>query len=214
MFDLNPRQARFVEEYLVDLSAVEAAKRAGYSQKSAYSSGPRLLAHAGIRAAIAAGMEARAERKAIDADWVVERLRLIADDDDTPPAARVSALSQLGKHTGGFVERTESNAATSIEVNIRTFDELPAPIHGELIEHTHSGASGADNAELGNNEELKSRAPFVFVITAGLHKGSMSKPVSRLVGELTTRGLLIDTGNVSSRMAGELLQLADCLLTI
>ena len=39
MARLTEKQARFVAEYLVDLNATEAAKRAGYSEKTAYSIG-------------------------------------------------------------------------------------------------------------------------------------------------------------------------------
>jgi phage terminase small subunit len=35
MPDLTDKQARFVEEYLVDLNATQAAVRAGYSEDSA-----------------------------------------------------------------------------------------------------------------------------------------------------------------------------------
>ena len=35
MAKLTPKQERFVDEYLVDLNATAAAKRAGYSEKSA-----------------------------------------------------------------------------------------------------------------------------------------------------------------------------------
>ena len=43
MAKLNDKQKRFVDEYLVDLNATAAAKRAGYSEKTAYSMGQRLL---------------------------------------------------------------------------------------------------------------------------------------------------------------------------
>lgn len=36
---LTEKQARFVAEYLVDLNATEAARRAGYSEKTAYAIG-------------------------------------------------------------------------------------------------------------------------------------------------------------------------------
>ncbi len=32
---LNPKQQRFVDEYLIDLNATQAAIRAGYSEKTA-----------------------------------------------------------------------------------------------------------------------------------------------------------------------------------
>ncbi|MDA1349821.1 MAG: terminase small subunit, partial [Chloroflexi bacterium] len=40
---MNARQHRFVEAYLVDPNAAEAARRAGYSQKTADRIGSRLL---------------------------------------------------------------------------------------------------------------------------------------------------------------------------
>ena len=49
---LNDKQKRFVDEYLVDLNATAAAKRAGYSEKTAYSMGQRLLKKVEIQAAI------------------------------------------------------------------------------------------------------------------------------------------------------------------
>ncbi len=40
---LTPKQARFVEEYLIDLNATQGAIRAGYSAKTAEVQGSRLL---------------------------------------------------------------------------------------------------------------------------------------------------------------------------
>ncbi len=40
---LTPKQARFVEEYLIDLNATQAAIRAGYSAKTANEQGAQLL---------------------------------------------------------------------------------------------------------------------------------------------------------------------------
>ncbi len=71
---LTPKQQRFVEEYLVDLNATRAAIRVGYSEKTAYSQGQRLLKHAEIARAVNAAQEARTERTKIDQDWVIEKL--------------------------------------------------------------------------------------------------------------------------------------------
>ncbi len=49
---LTPKQQRFVDEYLVDLNATAAAKRAGYSEKTAYSMGQRLLKKVEIQKAV------------------------------------------------------------------------------------------------------------------------------------------------------------------
>jgi Phage terminase, small subunit len=39
---LNEKQKRFCEEYLIDLNATQAAIRAGYSEKTAYTIGQKL----------------------------------------------------------------------------------------------------------------------------------------------------------------------------
>lgn len=49
---LTDKRARFVEEYLVDLNATQAAVRAGYSANTAYSQGERLLKNVEVQAAI------------------------------------------------------------------------------------------------------------------------------------------------------------------
>jgi phage terminase small subunit len=81
MPDLNDQQARFVEEYLIDLNATQAAIRAGYSEKTAYSQGQRLLKHVEVQAALSAAQKARSDRTKIDADWVLTRLADEAEAD-------------------------------------------------------------------------------------------------------------------------------------
>ncbi len=76
---LTTKQSRFADEYLIDGNATEAAKRAGYSQRTATQIGHTLLKDVRIAEAVAAGQAARAARTRVDADWVIERLRRIAD---------------------------------------------------------------------------------------------------------------------------------------
>jgi len=70
---ITPRQQRFVEEYLVDLNATQAAIRAGYSSKTAHSAGPRLLANVDVAAAIEKAKQARSEETNIDSVWVLRQ---------------------------------------------------------------------------------------------------------------------------------------------
>lgn len=81
---LTPRQARFVQEYLVDQIGAQAARRAGYSGKSTRSietQAARLLSNAGVRLAIDCELEARRKKYHLDADRVVEHLgKIIAVD--------------------------------------------------------------------------------------------------------------------------------------
>lgn len=71
---LTPKQERFVEEYLLDLNATQAAIRAGYSEKTAHAIGQENLRKPAIAAAVADAQAKRSERTKIDADWVLTRL--------------------------------------------------------------------------------------------------------------------------------------------
>lgn len=70
---LTDKQRRFVDEYLVDLNATQAAIRAGYSEKTANEQGNRLLAKVSIATAIQDAMKARGKRTQITADKVLQR---------------------------------------------------------------------------------------------------------------------------------------------
>lgn len=76
MAELTQKQQRFVEEYLVDLNATQAAIRAGYSAKTAASIGEENLRKPDIPRAIEEAKKTRSERTAIDQDYV---LRAIVD---------------------------------------------------------------------------------------------------------------------------------------
>lgn len=71
---LTDKQQRFVEEYLVDLNATQAAIRAGYSEDTARSIGSENLTKPDIADAIAAAMAERSERVQITADEVLREL--------------------------------------------------------------------------------------------------------------------------------------------
>lgn len=77
--DLTPKQRLFVQEYLIDLNATQAAIRAGYSPASAEVTGHRLLRNAKIADLIEQAMRAREQRVQVDADWVLQRLVRLAD---------------------------------------------------------------------------------------------------------------------------------------
>lgn len=74
MANLTPKQQRFVEEYLIDLNATQAAIRAGYSEKTAKSIGQENLTKPDIQKAIEEAQSKRAEQTQIDAAYVLKRL--------------------------------------------------------------------------------------------------------------------------------------------
>jgi phage terminase small subunit len=71
---MTPRQKAFCREYLIDLSATQAAIRAGYSPKRADAIGYENLRKPEVAKYLAEKMQERAERAEIDADWVLKRL--------------------------------------------------------------------------------------------------------------------------------------------
>tara|TARA_R110000868_G_scaffold145660_2_gene365993 strand:- start:4199 stop:4672 length:474 start_codon:yes stop_codon:yes gene_type:complete len=114
---LTHKQKRFVEQYLVDFNATKAAIRAGYSEKSAAKIGDNLKHEAGVIAAIKAGRAKQTKRSELDHDYVLDRLKTIAercmqgepvfDKKGVPtgewvflPAPATKALELLGKHVG------------------------------------------------------------------------------------------------------------------
>jgi len=76
--ELTPKQKRFVNEYLIDLNATQAAIRAGYSKKNAGKIGPELLGKTRIKVAIDKAIKAREERTKVTQDKVVKELAKLA----------------------------------------------------------------------------------------------------------------------------------------
>ena len=140
---LTPKQQRFVEEYLVDLNATQAAIRAGYSEKTAHSQGPRLLENVEISKAVAAAFASRSERVQVTQDWVISRLvdnveramtaEPVRDREGNETGVYVyngsvanKALELLGKHMGMFTDKHELTGKDGgpIETRDATFDEM------------------------------------------------------------------------------------------
>ena len=138
---LTARQEKFVEEYMIDLNATQAAIRAGYSAKSAHVGGPTLLDNPRVAAAIAAAKKARAEATKIDAEWVLKQAvelhlrcmqeikpalhpktrRQLKDEEGNllftfNAAAASRALELIGKHVdiGAFKDRLEISSGISL----------------------------------------------------------------------------------------------------
>ena len=104
---MNRKQRRFAQEYAGCLNATEAAIRAGYSGRTAYSQGCRLLKHDEVMAEVEQYLAEAAERAEISADWIIERLRHEATTAPTD-GSRVRSLELLGRSKGLFVDRQET----------------------------------------------------------------------------------------------------------
>lgn len=78
---LTDKQALFVEEYLVDLNATQAAIRAGYSSDTAGAIGHENLNKPEIAGAISEAFARRMKRTEIDQDRVLKELAAVAFGD-------------------------------------------------------------------------------------------------------------------------------------
>ena len=78
MAKLTEKQQLFVEEYLIDLNATQAAVRAGYSAKTADQQGSRMLANVKVQQEIGERMAERSRRIGVNQDRVVVELSKIA----------------------------------------------------------------------------------------------------------------------------------------
>lgn len=162
---LNAKQQRFAEEYIVDLNATQAAKRAGYSEKTAHTIGHDLLKKPEIEAAIQAAKCARSARTEITADRVLSelsrlgfsdvrrlftetgQLRNVTDLDDATAAA-IASIEVVTK-PGADVDE-DGNRTVEYVHKFKLWDKNSAldkiAKHlGMLVEkHEHTGANGKD----------------------------------------------------------------------
>ena len=150
MANLTPKQQRFVEEYLIDLNATQAAIRAGYSPRTANEQGAQNLAKLSISEAIAEAQNKRAERTEITQDYVLTNIQKViercmqvqqvdncltqTEDGELAQAfmfkeqGALKGLELLGKHLGMFVDQKKVDVTTNGEsINKPTVIELVAP---------------------------------------------------------------------------------------
>lgn len=115
---LTPKQERFVQEYLLDLNATAAAKRAGYSEKRASELGYQLLHKTTVQTAIQRAVISRSQRTEVTQDYVIEKLMAIADkrasdapNSDLKYSSQIKALELLGKHLGTWEHQDKQQTA-------------------------------------------------------------------------------------------------------
>lgn len=146
---LNNKQALFIEEYLRTFNATQAALTAGYSSKTAYSHGARLLKDVEIAEAISQ----RLTESAMSADEVLRRLAEHARGDMGPylnedGTANLEKMKEVGqthllkKFTQKRVvrtydDKTEEEVTTSVELyDAQAALGLLGKHHGLFVDRT------------------------------------------------------------------------------
>jgi phage terminase small subunit len=114
---------RFCLEYLIDLNGTQAAIRAGYSERSAYSIGQENLKKPEIQLEIARLQREREERTEINADKVLRELAyqgfaritgvcdfskkgLVIKDSETLPDWEIATIQEVGQIEAGKAVKT------------------------------------------------------------------------------------------------------------
>lgn len=113
---LTPKQQRFAEEYLLDLNATAAAKRAGYSAKTAESQGARLLSNAKVQAFIQVNRQKTTEKledliEKVDRELGLMALARLKDCYDA--SGNLLLLHEMPEGVQAALEGLESDELTS-----------------------------------------------------------------------------------------------------
>lgn len=161
---LTPRQQRFVDEYLIDLNATQAAIRAGYSAGSAEVEGSRLLRNAKVAAEVSSRKAERSERTEITQDRVLAELWAIATADPNELIQfRRGACSKCWSVASDIDEELEPQAhggalkrSHRVQPDALAIDEDPNP------DCEQCGGEGVGRAWVADTRKLKGPARRLY----------------------------------------------------
>ena len=136
---MNDRQKAFADYYIETGNATESAKRAGYSEKTAYSTGNRMLKNVEVSTYIAERTAPTEQKRIATGDEVMEFLTAvmrgeIKDAFDLPPslADRKDAAKELAKRTVDIeAKKTNSDVLKNMQTIVDIFRE---PLPNRCIE--------------------------------------------------------------------------------
>lgn len=114
---LTEKQKRFIQEYLIDLNATQAAIRSGYSQKTARSAGQRLLTNVDIQAEIEQSIKNVNKNVESKAEDVIRGLMRIAYSD----IRKIATWTEDG--IPQFMPSSDIDEDTAMSIKSITFTE-------------------------------------------------------------------------------------------
>jgi phage terminase small subunit len=183
--ELTPKQKAFCREYVIDFSAGAAARRAGYSAKTADQIGYQLLQNPSVQAVIAAGQVKLEHNSEVSAGKVLRELALLAFSD----LGQVLdfAGNELQLRRPGDIPESARRALASVKVR-RVFEgagEDKTPV--DLIEFKLWDKRAA-LVDLGKHLGLWKERDPLEVLLAGLDAG-IADAIRRALGtRLSRRG--------------------------
>lgn len=133
MAKLTKKQQAFVDEYLIDLNATQAAIRAGYSTDTAKEIGCENLTKPNIKNSIDKALAERSKRTGINQDRVIQELAKIAflNPSDVINMQNASVLTDADKDdlsciSSVKIKRSSSDVGDSVEREVKVYDKLKA----------------------------------------------------------------------------------------
>jgi phage terminase small subunit len=149
--NLSDKQKLFIEEYLVDLNATQAALRAGYAPKRAYAMGHENLRKPEIAAALSAAMAERSERTKIDQDRVVLEIARLAFSDVRKlfDGTRLKRMDEIDDATAAAISSVKVSTRQVGEGEVEHIAEIKFWPKTTALEQAgkHIGLFGADNLQ-------------------------------------------------------------------
>ena len=123
---MTAKQARFVDEYLVDANGTQAAIRAGYGAAGARVAAHRLLTNVAISSAIEARQRADATRLSIERETVLAQLLEAVEMARTQmnPAGMVAGLREIGKLMGFYTDRVKVDVGVTDQQERRRMEAM------------------------------------------------------------------------------------------
>jgi phage terminase small subunit len=194
-FGLNPKQRRFALEYLVDLNATQAARRAGYSVATAKQQGTRLLSHASVRRFLEPRLrkaEAKLELQAERLDLELARIAFVDPGRLADATGRRLELHELDEDT--------RRAIAGVKIRIAKV------VHGKAAQALGDDL-GVSDAARGRGvpwdgpEELTARP--VEEVTLGTVEVKLSPKVEAIGLGYRRLGLLKDRLEVTQKLSHE-----------
>lgn len=128
---MTDKQQLFILEYQKDFNATQAAIRSGYSAKTAYSQGQRLLKSPEVRKALDNYMTERQSEFIATREERQKFWTMIMYDEELSIKDRLRASELLGKSFGDFIDRVEAKTETCLDVEAQIRISLLEQINEE-----------------------------------------------------------------------------------
>jgi len=140
---ITPKKRKFSKEYLIDLNATKAADRSGFSKKTAYSQGQRLLKDVEVQKLIQKEMEKRSKRTKINQDRVLKELAMIGfsdlrnyvDIEKETGVIRAKTFEEMPEGESRVIQSIEENRAIKEDAKgeqVTVYDKIKFKLHDKL----------------------------------------------------------------------------------